>query len=137
MSLKAGDLTSSDQLAMLDSYQAYGHALLAAGNAQQALIEENKAVEVAKAHLKETDQEYAMPFYWRALAEQNLGQSDAALADFGIAEETHRRAIAHLPEMKQMYGRYLASILRQHAALLESIGKSDEAAKLRTEAASL
>ncbi len=137
MSLKAGDLSSSDQLVMLESYQSYGQALLAAGRLQEALAAEDKAVEVAKAHLKDTDQEYAMPFYGRALAEQSLGQGDAALADFNTAEETHRRAIAHLPEMKQMYSRYLASILRQHAALLESMGKQADAVKLRAEAASL
>ena len=137
MSLKAGDLTSSDQLAMLDSYQSYGHALLAAGKLQEAFAAEDKAVTVAKAHLKDTDQEYAMPFYWRALVEQGLGQGDAALADFSIAEETHRRAIVHLPEMKQMYSGYLASILKQHATLLESMGKPADAAKLRAEAASL
>jgi TonB family protein len=137
MSLKAGDQTSSDQLAMLDSYQSYGHALLAASRLQEAFAAEDQAVEVAKAHLKDTDQEFAMPFYWRALTEQSLGRVDAALADFNIAEETHRRAIAHLPEMKQVYSRYLGSILRQHAALLESMGRPADAAKLRAEAASL
>jgi TonB family protein len=136
MSLKAGDLTSSDQLAMLESYQAYGHALLAAGKLQEALATESKAVEIAKAHLKDTDQEYAMPFFWRALAEQSLGQGDAALADFDTAEEVHRKAIVHLPEMKKMYSRYLASILRQHAASLEGMGRPADAAKLRAEAAS-
>ena len=43
MALKAGDLTSSDQLSMLDSYQSYGHALLAAGRLQEALAAEDKA----------------------------------------------------------------------------------------------
>jgi TonB family protein len=135
--LQAGDLTSSDQLALLDSHQSYEHALLSAGRLQDALTEEEKAVDVARAHLKETDQEYAMPFYWRAIAEARLGQGEAASADFTVAEETHRRAIAHLPEMKKIYGRYLASILKQHATLLDEMGKTEEAAKLRAEASSL
>jgi TonB family protein len=134
--LRAGDLTSSDQLALLDSHQSYGHALLGAGKLQDALIEEDKAVEVARTHLKQTDQEYAMPFYWRAIAEARLGQGEAASADLTVAEETHRRAIAHLPEMKKMYGQYLASILKQHATLLDEMGKPAEAAKLRAEASS-
>jgi hypothetical protein len=92
---------------------------------------------VAITHLKETDQEYAMPFYWRAIAEAKLGQGEAASADLAIAEETHRRAIAHLPEMKKMYSQYLASILKQHATLLDEMGKPAEAAKLRAEASSL
>ena len=137
MSIKAGDFTSSDQLAMLDSHQSYGHALLLAGKPQEALAEENEAVYVAKAHLKDTDQEYAMPFYWRAMAEAALGQGDAASTDLGVAEETHRNAITHLPDMKQAYSRYLASILKQHATLLEQMGKPADAAKLRAEVASL
>ncbi len=135
--LQAGDLTSSDQLALLDSHQSYGHALLVAGRLQDALDEEDKAVGVARTHLKETDQEYAMPFYWRAITEAKLGQGEAASADLTVAEETHRRAMAHLPEMKKMYGHYLASILKQHATLLDEMGKPEEAAKLRAEASSL
>lgn len=135
--LQAGDLTPSDQLALLDSHQSYGHALQVAGRLQDALVEEDKAVDVARTHLKETDQEYAMPFYWRAIAEAKLGKGEAASADLTVAEETHRRAIAHLPEMKKMYGQYLASILKQHATLLDEMGKPEEAAKLRAEASSL
>lgn len=137
MARKAGELSSSDQLAMIESHQSYGHALLAAGNAQDAVAEENAAVDAAKAHLKDTDQEYAMPFFWRAIAEARLGDGDAASADFTIAEETHRNAIAHLPSMKKMYSQYLAAILKQHATLLDQMGKTAEAAKLRTEASLL
>lgn len=66
-----------------------------------------------------------------------LGQDDAALADFTIAEETHRRAIMNLPGMKKMYSKYLAEILKIHAALLDRMGRISEAAKLRAEAVSL
>lgn len=78
-----------------------------------------------------------MPFFWRAIAEAHLGKSDAALADFTVAEETHRKAILNLPDMKQRYSKYLAEILQVHAELLEELGKADEAAKLRAEAAAL
>jgi tetratricopeptide (TPR) repeat protein len=111
--------------------------LLAAGRFQEALAEEDKAIAVAKSSLTDTDQEYAMPFYWRAIIEARLGQADAALADFSIAEETHRRAIKILPDMKQMYSRYLAVILKTHAALLDQMGKPRDAAQLRDEAAAL
>lgn len=137
MSLTAGDITQSDQLTMLLSYQDYGRALTAAGQFQEALAAEKKAIDLAQAHLKDTDQEYAMPFYWRAFPEAHLGQLDAASADLTIAEETHRRAIAHLPEEAKMYNGYLASILKQHAALLDVMGKTADADKLRAEAASL
>jgi TonB family protein len=137
LAVKAGSTNSSDQIGMMLSHQYYGHALLLAGRLNDALAEENEAVDETKRWRKDTDQEYAMPFFWRAMVEVALGQADAAFADLQIAEETHRRAIVHLPEMKQMYSQYLASILRQHAALLEQLGRTEEATKLRTEAASL
>jgi len=137
MSFNAGDVTTSDQLGRMNSHQLYGHALLDGGQAHEALEQENLAIQEAKKCLTETDQEYAMPFFWRALVEESMGQGEQALVDFKIAEETHRRAIVHLPEMKKNYSETLAKILQFHARLLEMMGKSDEATKLRAEAASL
>jgi TonB family protein len=137
MSFKAGDVTTSDQLGRMNSHQLYGHALLDGGRLREALEQENLAIEESKKCLPDTAQEYAMPFFWRALVEESVDQGELALADFKIAEETHRRAIIHLPEMKERYSNTLATILRYHAKLLEVMGKSDEAAKLRAEAASL
>ena len=137
MSFKAGDLTSSDQLGRLNSHQLYGHALLMAGRTQEALDQENLAIAEARKCLTDTDEEYATPFVWRAVVETNLGQSDSALADFQVAEETYRRAIAHLPDMKKIYSRDLASTLRTHAALLDAMGRPADAEKLRAEAAAL
>lgn len=133
-SMRAGDLTSSDQLVRVDSHQYYGHALLLSGQLQQALDQENKAITEARKCLKETDQEYAMPFFWRALVEANLGLVDQTLADLKIAEETNRKAIAHLPDMKDKYSATLATILRQHAMFLDQLGRKEEADKLRAEA---
>jgi TonB family protein len=136
-SLKAGDLTNSDQLGRLESLQLFGHALLLAGRAQEALDQENLAIAEAKKCVTDKDEEYATPFFWRAIAEANLGQGDAALADFQTAEETYRRAIANLPDMKKIYGQYLASTLKTHATLLDRLGRSEDAEKLRAEAAAL
>ena len=137
MSYKAGDLNSSDQLGRVESLQQYGRALVLGHKAQEAMEQENMAIQEAKKCLNETDQEFAMPFYWRAIAEANLGQVDAAVADFEFSEETHRKAIIHLLEMKEMYSKYLATILKTHAALLDQLGRSGDAAKLRAEAAAL
>ena len=137
VSFTAGDLTHSDQLARTDSHELYGHALLIAGRTQEAFEQENLAIQEARKCLKETDQEYAMPFFWRAIIEGRMDQVDAALADFDIAEATHRRAMLNLPEMKDQYGKYLASILKQHAILLDELGRSAEAGKLRAEASTL
>jgi TonB family protein len=133
MSFKAGDMNSSDQMGRLNAHQLYGHALLAAGRTQEALEQENLAVQEAKKCLTDTDQEYAMPFYWRAIIEANLNKVDASLADFDIAEGTLRTAIAHLPDMKIMYSKDLASILNQRAAVLDQLGRAADATKLRAE----
>lgn len=137
MSYKAGDMNSSDQLGRVESFQQYGRALVLGHKPQEAMEQENMAIQEAKKCLKETDQEFAMPFYWRAIAEANLGHTDEAVADFEFSEETHRKAIIHLPEMKGMYSKYLATILKTHAALLDQLGRSADAAKLRAEAAAL
>jgi TonB family protein len=137
MSLKAGDLTSSDQLARLDSLQRYGHALLNAGQPDEALNQETQATQVARTHLKDNQEEYASPFAWKAIVEVALGNAAEADADFTIAEQTMRKAILDLPDMKGNYSRYLAVYLRQHGALLDQIGRSSEASKLRAEADSL
>jgi TonB family protein len=137
MSYKAGDLNSSDQLGRVESLQQYGRALVLGHKAPEAMEQENMAIQEAKKCLKETDQEFAMPFYWRAIAEANLGQVDAAVTDFAFSEETHRKAITHLPEMKEIYSKYLVTILKTHAALLDQLGRSADAAKLRAEAAAL
>jgi TonB family protein len=137
LAMKAGDTNSSDQLGLMLSHQYYGHALILDGKAPEALTEENTAVEESKKWLKQTDEEYAMPFFWRAIAEAHLGLADAAFSDLTIAEETLRRAIARLPEMSKTYSQYLAGILKTHAMWLDQVGRPEEAAKLRTEAGSL
>jgi TonB family protein len=137
MSYKDGDLNSSDQLGRVESFQQYGRALVLGNKAQEAMEQENMAIQEAKKCLKETNQEFTMPFYWRAIAEANLGQTDAAVGDFEFCEETHRKAISQLPEMKEMYSKYLATILKTHAALLDQLGRSADAAKLKAEAATL
>lgn len=137
MSLKAGDLTSSDQLGRLLSYQYFGHALLMAGTVQEALEQENLAVAEAKRCVTDKDEEYAEPFFWRAIVEANLGDTNGSMSDFHTAEETMRRAIINLPDMKEHYNQYLAAILKQHAAVMEMLGKPADAEKLREQAAAL
>jgi TonB family protein len=137
MSLKAGDLTLSNQLARTGSYQLYGHALLLADKKQAALAQEYMAVDEAHKCLTNKDQEFAMPYFWRGVVEANMGQNDAALADFATAEATNRKAIANLPDMKEKYSQVLAAILKEHAALLDRMGRADDAAKVRAEAAAL
>jgi len=137
MALAAGDTTNSDQLSLMDAHETYGHALLDAGQLREAFAEENAAIEIAKKCLTNVDQEYGMPFYWKAMVEAALHQPDATFADMNIAEDSQRRAIQNLPDMKPMYSHYLAIMLKRHAEWLDQMGRSEEANKLRAEAASL
>jgi len=137
MSMEAGDLTNSDQLGRLLSLQYYGHALLMAGRTQEALDQENLAIAEAKKCVNDKDEEYAEPFFWRALVKAHLGDANGALSDFQTAEETMHRAISNLPDMKEHYSSYLAAILKQHAALLDLMGKTADAEELREQAAAL
>ncbi len=137
MSFKAGDLTSSDQLGRLNSHQLYGHALLMAGRAQEALDQENLAIAEAKKCVTDKEEEYAEPFFWRAIVEAHLGDAKGALSDFQTAEVTMHRAIINLPDMKEHYNTYLGAILKQHAALLDMMGRPADAEKLRAEASAL
>ena len=137
MSMKAGDLTSSDQLARLDSHQFYGHALLMSGRAEDALDQENQAFIEALKCVTDQDEEYAGPLFWRAIAEANLGKDEAALNDFLAAESTLRHAMANLPDMRKNYKEYLAAVMKQHAMLLDRMGKKEQADKLRADAAAL
>jgi len=79
-------------------------------------------------------QAYGTPYFWRAIEYVSMGRDEDALPDLKIAEETRRRAIARLPDMKENHSESLAVVLRYHAMLLEMMGRSNEAAKLRAEA---
>ena len=135
--LEQGNINSSDLLALKDSYQLYGHALLLVNRAADALDAENSALETAKKTLKETDEEMSDPYAWRAIAEARGGQFSAALADYTHAEEIVRAAMANLPDMKQRYSLILSGDLRLHAQLLQALGEDGKAAPLLAEAKSL
>lgn len=135
--LKTGEITSSDNLSALDAYERYGAALLMTGRLDEALAAKNQAIAVAKKCLTDSDEEFAWPFFWRSAVEARMGQVNAASADLTTTEQTIQRALAHLPDAKTIYTRDLARVLTDHAALLDSMGESDQAAKLRSEAASL
>lgn len=134
---KAGDQTPRDQISLLQTWETYGQALLALGRGPDALKAENSAVDLARAHLRDSDQQYAMPFYWRALVESHFHDGVSACDDLTLVEDTYRKAMAASPRMQPIYRQYLARILRQHADLLDAMGKSTDADKLRTEAARL
>ncbi len=131
--------TTAEQMALAEGHQSYGRALIDAGKFEEALEEENTAFDDARKYLKDSDQELANPIYWRAVAKLRLGKTDAALADFGIAEEIDKRAIvaAKDAETKRRYAQLLGALMRQHARLLDRLGREAEADKLRLQANAL
>jgi hypothetical protein len=137
LAVKAGDQTPPDQIALLQSYESYGQALLILGRGPDALAAENKAVDLAKAHFPDSNQEYAMPFYWRALVESHFHDGANASSDLSIVEDSYRKAMDKSPRMRPIYSQYLVRILRQHAALLDAMGKTEDGDKLRAQATKL
>lgn len=136
-SLEAGDLSSYDQMVRVESHEYYGRALLLAGKAREAVDQETLAIHEAKQCISENDVDYAKLHYWRAVANSKLGNIDVAEADFEAAEETYRGVIGNLPDRRQIYGQAFATVLRAHAALLDSLDRQADAEKLRAEAAAL
>ncbi len=122
---------------ILDAHQNLGHALLNAGLAKEAIAEFDFAIQIAEQSLKKSDAEYAYALFWRATAERQIADNEAALKDYAAAEESMRLAIKSLPDMTKQYGFALRRMLQQHAALLTAMGRDQEAQGLLSEAGSL
>jgi len=57
--------------------------------------------------------------------------------DYNKAEDSYRKAMVNLPDMKQVYGRYLAHTLAYHSVLAQQTGRDDQAKAMQTEALQL
>ncbi len=51
--------------------------------------------------------------------------------DYATAEASYRKAIINLPDMKTIYGRYLAHTLAYHSVLADQTGRAKEAHEMR------
>ena len=111
-----------------------GRALLGVDRPAEAKAEFEAAFSIAQRRIKKTEDDYAYTVFYRGVAEQKLGETDAALADYTQADESMRGAIKSLPGMAKQYGFTLKQMLRQHAALLKQLDRGSEAAKLLAEA---
>jgi TonB family protein len=124
-------------LEILDAHENLGRALLNAGMAKEAIEEFDLAIQIAEQSMKKSDAEYAYPLLWRATAERQVANNDAALKDYASAEESMRLAIKNLPDMTKQYGFALKRMLQQHAALLTAMGRDQEGQSLLSEANTL
>ena len=128
---------SDRSMEILDAHQDYGEALAFSGNVPEALTQFHQVVEIAQQHLTNKDSEYGTAFYWLAYAEHVSRMPAEADHDYATAELAYRNAMASLPDMKKIYGRYLAHTLAYHSVLEDQTGHADKATAMREEALSL
>jgi TonB family protein len=115
------------------AHQEYGEALAFSGDLTKALAEFHRTTELAEKSLMSKDAEYGTAYYWQAFAEHASKMPVEADHDYKVAEDSYRKAMVNLPDMKQIYGRYLAHTLVYHSVLAKQTGRDDLAAKMQAE----
>jgi tetratricopeptide (TPR) repeat protein len=119
----------------LSAHDGLGLALLEFGqDARGALDEFNRAIELANEDLKPSDGEWAELYWHRGAAEQQVGRKSEAAQDFLIAENSFSEAMGAVQGGANAYKPLLVQLTKQHATLLESEGKHDEAAAVLKQA---
>jgi TonB family protein len=114
-------------------WDEYAVFLLKQGRAAEALAGFDKECEYASRLLKTDDKSYGIAYWHRALAHQTLHDNAAAEADFVIAEKSLSAARSGGGDevVRRNAGLALNKVLRQHASLLDSEGRSEDAERLR------
>jgi tetratricopeptide (TPR) repeat protein len=127
---------ATERMARIVADDEYGVALLAiAHQPKQALDAFDTGIALLPASTVKPDSlQWAVAFWHRATAYQQLGQWEQAAGDLGTAEDTFTKAIAaavgnapkaqHLIQLRQ-------GVRAQHADVLEHLGKHSEAQSLR------
>jgi len=119
------------------AHEEFGEALAFSGDLPRALTEFHKDVSLAEKSLTPTDAEYATAYYWLAFVEHASQMPSEAEHDYSTSEASYRKAIVNLPDMKQIYSRYLAHTLAYHSVLASQSGQADRANAMRQEALQL
>ena len=127
---------ASERMARIVADDEYGVALLAiAHQPKQALDAFNSGIALLPASTVKPDSlQWAVAFWHRATAYQQLSQWERAAGDLGTAEDTLTKGIAaamgnaplaqHLTELRQR-------VRKQRADVLDRMGKHSEAQALR------
>jgi|SRR5271156_1498256 len=115
--------TPMDRFTALDQYglvlMKYSH------DPKKALELFSQAIALAPERLKSSDSEWAYVYWHRAVAEQQSGRNSDAEKDFAVAESSLQEVANGLKYEKSAayYRALLASVAKQHAALLDSGNK--------------
>lgn len=126
---------ASERMGRIVANDEYGVALLAvAHDPKQSLEPFNRGIAILPSStVKHDSLQYAVEFWHRATAYQQLKQWEQAAADLRTAEDTLSRAIADSGSDSATSGHFRQlrqSVRKQHADVLEHQGKHHEAEKL-------
>jgi tetratricopeptide (TPR) repeat protein len=126
---------ASERMARIVADDEYGVALLAiAHEPKQALELFDREIALLPASTVKPDSlQWAVTFWHRATAYQQLGQWEHAAGDLGTAEDTFTKAIAAAAgnaPLAQHFTQLRQRVRTQHADVLERLGKHSEAQKI-------
>lgn len=128
---------STERMARMVANDEYGIALLAdAHQPKQALVAFDREIALLPASTVKPDSlQWAVAFWHRATAYQQLGQWEHAEGDLATAEDTLTRAMAaasgDVPRT-QHFAQLRQRVRAQRADMLERLGKHSEAQRVRT-----
>ncbi len=123
------------KLRMVDKMMAhdeYGIALAAFDHKQEALEEFDREIALAPKAVKPGSPEWSTAYWHRAMLYTQMGQDEKADHDYRAAEENFRKPAE--TDDPRAAAKKRRAILRQHAALLQKEGKTEQAQKLLEEA---
>ena len=122
---------SHTEMESASAHDELGVALLRfAKEPGQALAEFKQSIELARQGLTAADGEMGQLYWHRAEAQKRLNQAGDASADFALAARSFLAAEAARAEGASWYRTCFENVTRQHASLLESEGKHDDAEAL-------
>jgi len=129
----AENLPTTRYLEKRSAYNYFGIALLRQNKAEEAISYLNKALEVSKLHLDDTDSETGEVYYIIAQANRSLGKFDLAKKFYIKAENAYREAFKKIDadELRQFYPKAIKAILQSHLSLEESEGSKNGAVKIQ------
>jgi tetratricopeptide (TPR) repeat protein len=129
----AEKLPKTRYLEKRSAYNYFGIALLKQNKAEEAIGYLNKALEVSKPNLDDTDSETGEVYYILGQANLLLRKFDLAREFYIKAENAYRAAFKKInaDELRQFYPKAIKAILESHLILEESEGSRDEAIKIQ------
>ena len=126
---------ASEHMARIVAHDNYGVALLAvAHQPRPALVSFNRAIELLPASTVKPDSlQWAVAFWHRATAHQQLLEWEQAANDLKAAEGSFAQAIVAATgneSLSQHFAQLRQRVIAQHAQMLQHIGKRTEAQRL-------